>query len=101
MKIRWGMSEVEILEKLAVRLGLRIVRHRKFAIPMIVMAGILLTVILIVGSYKMAAVHADAEIDFWKSVATEAEPEVCSLCEYGEATLRAAARFFVGTVSTL
>ena len=79
------MSEVEILEKLAVSLGLRSVRHKKFAIPMIVMAGILLTVILIVGSYKMAAVHADAEIDFWKSVATEAEPEVCSLCEYGEA----------------
>lgn len=76
---------MEILEKLAVRLGLRIVRHRKCALPVIVMACIVLVVTLIIGSYKIADFQADKEIDFWKSIVTETEPEVCSLCEYGEA----------------
>lgn len=73
------------LEKLAVRLGLGIVKHRKFALPVIVTACIVLVATLIIGSYKIADFQADKEIDFWKSVAIEAEPEVCSLCEYGEA----------------
>ena len=76
---------MEILEKLAVRLGLRIVRHRKCALPVMVTACIVLVATLIIGSYKIADFQADKEIDFWKSVAIEAEPEVCSLCEYGKA----------------